>query len=346
LRLRTKAAAYGLSGLVIAGTVIFAGSSLGLLDANSSGILSVLLTDPPSVPDGVTAIYITYTSIAVHATGFGDSGWVEVPGSGTIDTLGLVNLSKTISTSRVPILTYNLVAFNITSTTVVYLGRNYTVNANSRRLTTPFVSELKVNASIPSAALVDISPTVLNLGSSSAPSFTMAAGARAVQVPSLEVKDSMRTVGNEFSLEGHSWFQSFTATHSDNLTISGLVLTANSLSFTAFNPSQDAVALRMIVVTQDPPRPKAGAALGSVASSFDFAVGANGALSLINGAPGTVAQLLQAQGYSLGGGATRQFNYSGQIATMLGGNRVSAGTNYDVVIIGSGTLAIESVVAS
>jgi hypothetical protein len=346
LRLRTKVAAYGLAGLVIAGTAIFAGSSLGLLGSDSSGVLSVLLTDPPAVPDGVSAVYITYSNIAVHASGFGDSGWVDVPGSGTIETLGLVNFSRTISTGRVPILTYDLVAFNITSTTVDYMGRNYTVGANSGRLTIPFVTSLKVNASIPAAALVDISPTVLNIGSQGSPSFTMAAGAKALQVPSVEVKDSMKTVGSEFSLQGHPWFQSFTATHADNLMLSGLSLTASSFSFSASNPGPDAITLRMVVVTLDPPTPRAGAALNSVANSFDFAVGSDGSLSLLSGASGMVGHILQTQGYTLTGGATKQFGYSGEIATLLGAASITPGASYDVVVIGSETLATQTVVAS
>jgi hypothetical protein len=346
LRLRTKAAAYGLAGLVIAGTAIFTGSSLGLLSANPSGILSVLLTDPPSVPDGVSAVFITYSNIAVHASGFGDSGWVDVPGSGTIDTLDLVNTSRTISTAQVPSLTYNLVAFNITSTVVDYMGRNYTVSASPARLTIPFASALKINASVPTAALVDISPTVLNFGAPGAPTFTMAAGGKALQVPSVEVEASMKTVGNVFPLQGHTWFQSFTASHSDNLTVSGLALTPNSLSFSAFNPGPDAITLRMIVVTLDPAKQKAGAALNSVATSFDFAVGADGSLSLLSGASGAVGQVFQTPGYSLAGGAVRQFNYSGEIATLLGGEGITSGAAYNVVVIGSETLAVQTVVAS
>ena len=345
MNLKTKVAAYGLAGLVIAGTAIFAGSSMGLIGSSSSGILSVLLTDPPSVPDGVTAVYITYSNIAVHASGFGDSGWVDVPGSGTIDTLGLVNFSRTISTAEVPILTYDLVAFNISSTAVDYMGRNYTVGVNSGRLTIPFLTALRVNASIPAAALVDISPTVLNLGSSSSPSFTMAAGAKALQVPSAEVEGSMGTVGSEFSLQGHSWFQSFTVNHSDNLTLSGLTLASSSFSFSVSNPGPDPITLRMVMVTQDPLKTKAGAALNSVASSFDFAFGAGGSLSLLSGASGVVGQL-QTRGYTLAGGATQQFSYSGEIATLLGGNGITAGNSYDIVVIGSETLAIQTVVAT
>jgi len=160
------------------------------------------------------------------------------------------------------------------------------------------------------------------------------------------VEDSMKTVGNEFSLQGHSWFQSFTASHSDNLWISGLTLTSNSFSFSASNPGRDAITLRMIVVTRDPPEPKAGAALNSVATSFDFAVGADGSLSLLSGAPGVVGQLVQTQGYTLAGGATQQFSYSGGIATLLGGNGITAGTAYDIVVIGSETLAVQTVVAT
>ena len=33
---------------------------------SGSGTLAVLLTDPPTVPNGTTAVYVTYSGLAVH----------------------------------------------------------------------------------------------------------------------------------------------------------------------------------------------------------------------------------------------------------------------------------------
>ena len=365
LRLGTKAAAYGIAGLALAGGVILSGSYLGLLNLTPSGTLSILLTDPPSVPTGVTAVYITYSDMAVHAVGFGDSGWVNIPGQGTVDTLGLVNFSRTISSAQIPALTYNLVRFNISKTSVDFMGKNYTVAVNSGRLTVPFVAGLKVNSSSTAAALVDISPTVLNLGSQSLPSFTMAAGAHALQVPSNDVGDSMKTVGSESSLQGRGWFQSFRSDHSDNLTVSGLALTTNSLTFTAQNQGSDSMTIKMVVVTPDASRQKAAEALGMVGSSFVFAVQPDGSLKLLTGTMSThgnmsesgqenamsgevqsIQSLFEGQGYTIVGGASFRFSYSGAIASLFGGHAVSIGTGYTVVVMGDDPLSVQTVIAT
>ncbi len=347
MRLGTRAAAYGITGLVLAGAVIFSGSALGLLSPSSSGVLSILLTDPPTVPSGVSAVYVTYDNIAVHAVGFGDAGWVAVPGHGTIDTLGLVNLSRTISSAVVPSLVYNIVRFNITGASVEFNGANYTVGVSAGQLTVPFVGGLKVNSSSTAAALVDISPTVLNLGNQSSPDFTMAAGARALQVPSTEVRDSMRTVGNETSLQGRGWFQSFRSSHNDNLNVTALNLTSNSLSFTAFNPGTDSLNLRLVIVTQDAPRNKeAGQALGALGSSFVFAVQPDGSLRLLGMASGDVESSLGGQGYTLAAGSNHSFSYSGAITNTPSGTTITSGTGYTVVLMGDGPLSVENVTAS
>jgi hypothetical protein len=345
LKLRTKAVTYGVAGLALAGAVILSGSTLGLLNVSSSGILSLLLTDPPSVPGGVSAVYITYSSVAVHASGFNDSGWVSFPGQGTIDSLKLVNLSQTISSGTVPSLTYNLVRFDISRVMVQYMGANYSVTIPSGKLIVPIVGGVKVSASNPAAALVDIQPTVLNLGDQSSPNFTMATGARALQVPPDEVSDSMRQVGNNYPLEGHDWFQTFKQHRSESLNVSGLALSPSSLSFSVSNAGSDSSSIRMVVLTPSI-RGEASGVMESTSSSIFFAVQSNGALRLLNGAPGEVESLFGSDGYSLASGASHLFSFTGTITSLSGRHAISSGTTYDVVLMGSETLARLTITAS
>jgi len=346
LKLGTKVAAYGLAGLVLAGMIIFSGSSLGLLNFGSPGVLSVLLTDPPSVPEGVSAVYITYSNIAVHADGSGDSGWVTIAGAGTIDTLKLVNLSQTISSATIPSLSYNLVAFDISSVKIDFMGTNYSATVNSPRLIVPIVGGVKVNSGHLAAALVDIQPTVLNLGDQSNPRFTVSTGAKALQVPESEETPSMKEVGNRASLEGSSWLQSFRASHSDTLTSSGLTLTHNSISFSVTNPGSESLTIRLVVVSPASSGERVTAALGSVANSFVFAVGSDGSLKLQAWASGQVESVLEASGYSLAQGATHQLTYSGAITSLLGSHGISSGSSYNVIVFGPEALSVQTVVAS
>ena len=344
MKLRTRAVAYGIAGLVLAGTVIFSGSTLGLLGA-SSGVLSVLLTDPPSVPSGVSAIYVTYSSIAVHAAGLNDSGWVSFSGQGTIDTMKLVNLSQTISSGIVPSLTYNMVEFNISNVQVEYMGANYSAAIASERLVVPIVGGVKVSSSTLSAALVDIQPTVLNLGDRARPNFTMATGAKALQVPSDEVSDSMKNVGNSYSLQGRNWLDVFRS-HHDNLTVAGISFSPNTLSFVVTNSGSDAATLRMAILTPVTSNGESEMAMGSMANSFFFAVQRDGSLVLVNGAPGQVESLLGSDGYSLAQGASHTFSFHGTITSLLGKHGESSGTTYTLVLLGSEAFRGVTVIAS
>ncbi len=346
MRLRTKAAAYGIAGLVLAGAVLFSGSTLGVLNTSSSGMLYVLLTDPPVVPDGVSAVYVTYSSVAIHAVGFNDSGWVSVAEGGTIDTMKLLNISQTISSATIPSLTYNMIEFNISNVSVEYLGANYTAKVASGKLVVPIVGGVKVSASNPAAALIDIQPTVLNLGNGTDPEFTIATGARALPVPTNELNDSMKNVGNRYSLQGHDWFESFRQSHSENLTIAGLALSSNSFSFSATNQGADSVTIRMVILTPVTQGEGVMTALGSMANSIFFSVAPNGTLQLVNGTPGQVESLLGSNGYSLASGAPRSFTFSGSITSLLGKHGVASGTDYTLVLMGSDALSVETVVAS
>jgi hypothetical protein len=346
LKLRTKTAAYGIAALAVAGAVILSGSSLGLLNVSSSGILSVLLTDPPTVPDGVSAVYVTYSSIGVHASGFNDSGWVAFSGQGTIDAFRLVNLSETISSGIVPSLTYDLVDFNISNVEVTYMGANYTATIASGKLVVPIVGGVRVSSSNPSAALVDIQPTILNLGSRSDPDFTITTGVKALQVPSDEVSDSMRNIGNSYPLQGNDWFQTFKTHHSDNLNITRFTLTPNSFSFSVANQDTDPITIRMVILTPVTQGEESGMFMSPMAGSIFFAVKSDGTLALVIGSPGQVETFLGLHGYTLVGGTAHSFSFSGAVTNLFGKPGVSSGTNYNIELVGSGAPSGHAVVAS
>ena len=61
----------------------------------AQGTFAVLLTDPPTVPVGVTKVYVSYVDLAVHVSGMdNNSGWTILKTSGTIELMGTVNVSQ------------------------------------------------------------------------------------------------------------------------------------------------------------------------------------------------------------------------------------------------------------
>lgn len=347
MNLRSKAATYGIAALVLAALVIFSGATLGVINPSSSGILSVLLTDPPSVPDGVSSVYITYSGLALHAAGLGDGGWLATGGQGTLDTLGLVNLSQTVSTGSVPALMYNAIAFNISSVKVEYLGRNYTATVNGGKVVVPIVGGLTVNSTHPAATLVDIQPTVLNLANQTNPDFVITAGGRALQVPFGEVTESMRHLGYRLSLAERGWFRAFAASHLEGVALTGARLTTNSLSLSVANLGPDPVTIRMVIISLSSPGSRPVGVLASLANSFVFAVKSNGSLlPLRMGTTDQFQAVLRNTGYQLVGSASANFSYLGAITTLISRNGISSGTSYYVVLVGSHTLTYQTVKAA
>jgi hypothetical protein len=89
--------------------------------------LSILLTDPPILPNGVTAVYIAYQNFHVHSSrGSGSSAWHPFQAVGTTELVGLANSSKTIAVVSAPVGSYDQLMLNLTSAVVTYGGKNYT----------------------------------------------------------------------------------------------------------------------------------------------------------------------------------------------------------------------------
>lgn len=358
MRVQTKAFAYAVGALALAGAVIFSGSTLGVFptgissfNPSASAALSILLTDPPSVPEGVTAVNITYTGVAVHPTAFpSGSGWIQVGGHGTLDTLRLVNVSQTISSSNVPTGAYNLVAFTVSAATVEFDGSAYNATINSGKLVVPIIGGLLLNQSRPAAAVIDIQPTVLNLGTQTSPQFAIATGAKAFQVPSGEVVPEMKTIGYKFTLSQKPWFHSFQVGHQAVLNASGTTLTQNSFKITVSNPTSDSVSIRMIIISTSAEGKGAHAGLGG---SVMFAVGSDGSLQPVTISHGTgMGTMMQLQsvftgsGYQLTSGASHTFSYSGNINTLLSSRSIGPGSQYLVIVLGEGVSYTIAVTAS
>src|SRR5579884_3689268 len=85
---------------VIAAIYVLPGTGLlqGSQTQGPSGTLSVMLTDPPTVPQGTTDLYMTYNKVGVHVAEAGNnSGWKVFSQSGTIDLMQTINGSQSIA---------------------------------------------------------------------------------------------------------------------------------------------------------------------------------------------------------------------------------------------------------
>jgi Domain of unknown function (DUF4382) len=352
--------------VVAAAAIIIAALSYGMppvpastTSSSGQGSLSVLLTDPPNVPAGVTAVYVNYANLQAHVSDAGNSsGWTTIQSAGSIELLSTVNVSQTLSSANISSGTYNFLRFNITSAMVTYNGQNYTAFVPSAELKVPIVGGVKVNDSSASAAIIDISPTVLNIGSQSNVEFIIRPVAVAYPVPSSGVTTQVREHGYRMSLGGLSWWAQIEQRYTANLTISSASLTSTSLNVSVTNTGGGNTSLRLVTVSPLVSGFMAGEMHDRVptgiGSSAVFVVLSNGSLVQIQGfmhamEPDTgsvYGALFNATGFLLAPGDSATFSYNGTITfgflgLFLGqssGGPVS-GQQYLVTVIGDQSLA-------
>lgn len=340
-----------------------ASSTSGSTSGPSSGSFSVMMTDPPTVPVGVTDVFMTYDKVGVHIAGDSNSsGWQILSSSGTLDLMQAINVSQTIATANLQTgENFNALGFNITNVVVTYDNGSTTANYTAdlvygqSRFFVPIPGGIIINTSENQAVMVDMTPKVLLLGGPSNATFAFLPSARGYVVPSAEVTaNSHPFLGQRVSLQGNLWWQSILANTS--FSVSSVVLSPNSLSITVENKGTDSTVFHFAAVTTE--ISVSGGQMPAPAVSDIFVVEPNATLAQLTiASSASVMQEIGASGYLLAPGANVTFTYSGTIAIgmqsyfamQLGRTSpIVSGNTYIVRLFGNGfvaaagTTAIES----
>ena len=127
---------------------------------------AVLLTDPPTVPAGTTQLNLTYTDVVLHVIyPNGTDAWLPVGASGTVNLFSLVNMTKTIASTTIPInSTVDKVQFTIANVTAVINAQTYNVTSLSDTFVVK-VANGAVNKTL-SGVLIDFNPTLVQIQAS------------------------------------------------------------------------------------------------------------------------------------------------------------------------------------
>ena len=289
-----------------------------------SGTLAVVLTDPPTVPEGVTAVYATYTDVQVHVADAGNqSGWYDLHSSGQINLMSVINVGQTIGSTSVPSGIYNALRFNITGAIVKYQGQNYTAQIaksdtnGGSQLTVPIIGGIQVQSSQTSAAVIDMTPTIILGGNSTNPQFVFVNSARAYTMPANSVPRDIIQRHHRVNLTAQAWWHKIVDSQRYQLTSASL--SPNSLSITVDNTGNVSVVYRFAAVTAT--TSQHGGDVGRASISEYFVVEPNASLIAVSGStPIQLAWSLAAGGYLLPPGSSVTFTYTGQI--MLGSSMV------------------------
>ena len=322
-------------------------------NASSSGTMSVLFTDPPTVPQGVTALYMTYSDVQVHVSNAGNnSGWTDLSTSGEINLMSVVNVSETIANANISTGVFNALRFNITSVVVTYNGVNYTADLvyGHNALFVPIPGGISVSAAQTSAAMIDLTPKVLLLGTPQNPTFAFLPSAKAFIIPSQSIPAEAHHVGERHDISHDSWWM--IAMRQSRFAVTSVQLSPTSLNITVSNTGNASIVFRLAAVTSQVS--VSGGWAPAMTTSSAFVVQSNGSLIALSGSnKSQVYQDIAAGGYLLAPHTSATFTYSGQI--QIGSLRMESsqstqqivvGQNYVVTLLGNDMTARAGVTAS
>jgi hypothetical protein len=308
----------------------------GTTGATGSGTLAVLLTDPPTVPNGTTHVYITYSNLAVHVSGeSNDTGWHLLNSQGQVDLMGIINVTQTIASVNITSGVFDAMEFNISSATVTFNGANYTADLVYQRhyLYVPITGGITILNGQTSAAVLDLTPTILLLGTPASPTFAFIPDARAYTIPAQSIPTPALKVGETEHVENTRWFQ--TLVHSSKFQITAVALTPSSLSVSVTNTGNSSLVFRLVGVISSVSlgggnRPST--MMGTASMSDIFVVQNNASLVPISSTSrGQISDMISDGGYLLPAHASVTFTYSGNILI----NRLQIGASSQAVIPGN-----------
>ena len=328
---------------------------------SGSGTLAVLLTDPPTVPAGTTALYASYSDVQVHVNGEGNnSGWIDLHSSGSVNLMGVVNATQTIASANIQQGDFNALRFNITSATITYQSKNYSVGLIYQQhiVFVQISGGILVRNGQTTVSVIDLAPTVILVGDPQNPSFVLIPQARGYVLPADSVSQVHTEVGERDEIENNPalmWLH-----QSTHFQITSVKLTPSSLSITVMNTGNASLVFRVAALSSTQ-SVSGGSMPGDIgippaAISEYFAVAPNAsliALTEANHVP--IYQTVAANGYFLSPSASVTFSYTGPItlgvltAVWHSGfqtQQINVGQNYIVKIMASGLVSSTEVTAT
>lgn len=217
------------------------------------GILTILFTDPPKLAEGVTEVYINYSKIGIHYSKPNvGQGWVWTRSEGVnLNLTSLDGVAQAIESIEIESgSSINLIRFNVTGAIVEYNGKNYTAFVRTGNLTITIIGGVEITEGV-NALLIDIEPTVFNMGTKDEPFFVLTAVAKGYPVPQEEIeeiRDKIHVPGFKFEIRNRMWWQRLRQMHASSIEITSAKVLSNLLDVNVKNTGEGDVMLRLVIV--------------------------------------------------------------------------------------------------
>jgi hypothetical protein len=311
----------------------------------------IMMTDPPHVPMGTSALIITYSSVMVYTNGTnGSSGWVDTSGNGSANLMALSGVGQTLATATVAAnSSISAVAFTITSAQITVNGTTYNVSIPSgTNIMAQVVGNTQVNQS--AGVLVDLTPTVSVMVQNNATTFAVTPSSKAIVTTTTNTSVQ---VGATVSLSAGAYVQLLAATPDIVITSANISTSGNTTttSITVQDQSNSSVTLNNVqVYGQQNVSSSSGGLLGGLFGTLGLQIQSLGVLNFVIGSSGSLSipnsnASFSGSGYVLTPGSSTTLVYSG--TALYGGSVVSTpvvGSSYDIVVTGSDNAQASSAV--
>ena len=142
----------------------------------------VSLTDPATVPQGTTALYVTYSALQLSVSHNGSTSVQALPGTGTVNVLKLQNSSIVLATTTIP--NGSKVAqikVNISNAIITINGVNSSVLIGEETLTVNITHNNSVSGQ--QNGLMDLVPSVTAIETVDKTVYVLTASVRAIITP-------------------------------------------------------------------------------------------------------------------------------------------------------------------
>lgn len=212
----------------------------------NGSFVPVSITDPPHVPNGTSALMLSYSSLQAHVLGNSSSGWYSSNTSGTLNLMTLVNVTQTIAGVNLPPNSVvDQVRFTINSAQITVNGTAYNVTVPSGQVSAHILGAQRLNAS--SGILMDFVPTVVAIYTANSTVFVLVPSVKAVVVPS---NRSSAHVGSKSSLSAAARGSLDHA--AVNITLSNVTLNSNAdittFTFALANNGNQSVVIHHVLL--------------------------------------------------------------------------------------------------
>ena len=229
----------------------------GIYNTPSGSVLSpgtstlpILLTDPPQVPNGTSALTLYYSSIALHSADHANStGFTQLNTSGSVNLMTLVNQSQVLALANVnSSARFDMVVIDVTKATITINNKTYNVTVPSSRIFIKLNENL--NASSSGGALIDFMPAIIQIYGNNNSTFVMVPSAVAVALRKGEIGSHLHlgeTQGLSSEEEGNiSHVRAQMAITGESIAVSGN--NTASISVTVKNDGNTTVEVKHVMV--------------------------------------------------------------------------------------------------